>query len=156
MACKTKKTPKKKIALMPVARPTAKKADESCGCGCGCMGGGMAYGWPHRRGGFWHWIGKALLMILFFCLVWCTMKFGFILAHHGRPGMMGNRPQLTFDAKGCLDTTAIKCPMMLQKVQSADANKDGCITRDELRAAWKDMRGGMMGDRPGMDDDCGM
>ncbi|MCL2338716.1 MAG: hypothetical protein FWC51_02050 [Proteobacteria bacterium] len=127
-----------------------------CGCdnggGC-CCGGGYGYGWPRHRHGFWYWVGKMILMIVFFVLVWCTIR---VACHcggmRGRGGMMMNRPQMTFDARGCLDTSAIKCPMMLQRVQAADANKDGCITRDELRAAWKDARG-MTGDRPGADCD---
>jgi hypothetical protein len=35
---------------------------------------------------------------------------------------------------GCLDTSKIGCPERLEKIQLKDADKNGCITEEELKA----------------------
>ena len=41
---------------------------------------------------------------------------------------------------GCMDVTSVKCPKMLNDLPTIDANGDGCITKQELRAAKRAIR----------------
>ena len=38
---------------------------------------------------------------------------------------------------GCLNVESIKCPKMLEELPMIDTDHDGCVTREELRAADK-------------------
>jgi len=55
-------------------------------------------------------------------------------------GMGWNRPEMFVN--GCLDLSRVRNPEMAQRLASADANGDGCITKDELMAARKAMVSG--------------
>lgn len=50
-----------------------------------------------------------------------------------------NKPHMNF-VDGCLDIASVKCPKMLQDLPKIDVNRDGCVTKAELRAAKKMMR----------------
>ncbi|MCL2331769.1 MAG: hypothetical protein FWC61_04505 [Proteobacteria bacterium] len=117
-------------AAKPAARPApAAAAQESAPCGCCCC----------QRSGFWHGVKKLIIVLIIFGL---GVVAGKILCFHhmgmmrgpGGWGMGWQRGDMFVN--GCLDMTKISCPVMAQKVAAADANGDGCITRDEMRA-WK-------------------
>jgi len=120
-----------KSAAKPAAKTVAATTETaSCGCGCCCC----------QRSGFWHWVKKLIIVLVIFAVGVIAGKI--LCFHHmgmmrgGGWGMgMGWRGGDMF-VNGCLDMSKISCPMMAQKVAAADANGDGCITRDEMRA-WK-------------------
>ena len=135
---KTTKPAAKKpaVAVKPAAKPAPAAAAVMVDCGggfeCGCR----------RRGG---WFGKLLALVIVFVA-------GFGLCHFGcKKHMMMKRPNWSFDANGCLDTSKIKCPMMAQKAAAADLNGDGCITREEIRAWAKEQWAQERGDS---DEEC--
>lgn len=92
--------------------------------------------------GFWHWLGKLILILVIFALgvfagIHCNC------GHHMMNRAMMHRPHMTFNDAGCMDTSKMK-PEMIQKVMIADANHDNCLTRDEMKASVKAMHDKMV------------
>lgn len=71
-------------------------------------------------------IGSFLLGLLTYHLLFCPAH-----PHFG--------PRIEF-VNGCANVESIKCPKMLQELPMIDADHNGCVTREELRAAKKEMR----------------
>lgn len=137
-AVKPAVTAKPAVATAPVATPVAAP---TCGgnCGCGC------------KGGFGRFVKKLIVFLIIFALGFAAGKF---CDHAKQYKMMGfGRPEFV---NGCMDLSSIKCPKMLEKVGMMDTDADGCITKDEFRAAKKAMRGEMRrGGCMGECSDCG-
>lgn len=116
-----KKTVTKRVARKPrvvVAPVVDTKPVCACGdnCHCCCCRG-------HR---FLRWgIRVILLCIVFVC--------GMAVA----PLFMRDMPQkhMQFDDNGCVILESVTCPKMLEVLATADTDANGCITRDEIRAA---------------------
>jgi len=117
----TKKT-NKKPAPAAKAAPVAMAGPAGCTCGCGC------------RCGFWK---KLLILLLVFAAGFAVAKYCFRGRgmHMGKPMMMER-----MFVNGCLDVSKIQNPELAQRVAAADANGDGCITKEELKAAWQNAR----------------
>lgn len=124
-----KKAPAKKtVATKKVApvveMPTPDVKPYPCGCGHDCKCGGNC---KCHKGGFFK---KFILILIIFALgfvsakMCCCKKFG----------KMGPRPE--FD-NGCL---VVKCPKLANMVPMMDADHDGCVTKEEFKAAKKQMR----------------
>jgi hypothetical protein len=117
-----KKTTKKTATKRTMAVRPAPVAAAPTPCNCGC-----------RCGGFWK---KLIMFIIVFalgfaaCHFMCCCKKDFYGKHMGKDMFV----------EGCLDLSKIKRPGMLEKITAADANADGCITKAELKAQWKEMR----------------
>ena len=115
-----KKTPAKKIIkTAPVAKPVATEIplpDPYCHC------------------------TKRKRNMILTCVFILSFVFGILVGTAffcGCPHKHGPRPQFV---NGCVDVTSIHCPKMLEELPAMDANGDGCITKQELRAAKKAMR----------------
>jgi hypothetical protein len=117
-----KKTPVKKTAAKKVSTPVVEKhacgCNHECACGTGCK---------CRKGGFWK---KLILFIIVFALGFSAAK----LCCCDKRGKMGPRPEFE---NGCL---VVKCPKMAQMAQIMDINQDGCVSKDEFKAAKKQFK----------------
>ena len=71
--------------------------------------------------------------IIFFLLGFITYHMFFCDGHHSR---FMPKPQF---ANGCLDVTSVHCPKMLEELPMIDADHDGCITKQELKASKRAM-----------------
>ncbi|MDL2295907.1 hypothetical protein LJC18_03825 [Lachnospiraceae bacterium OttesenSCG-928-E19] len=130
-----KKATVKKAATKKVApEVTAVIMETPCsqGCGCGC-----------RRGGFWRFIGKLLIVVIIFGLGFATAKVCMMKKMHR--GMM-NGPRVEF-VNGCVDLSSIKCPEMVNKIAMADTDANGCVTREEFKVAKRELRKEMRNER---------
>lgn len=136
-----KKAPAKKTtARKPAAQAAAPQAtvtmETSCGCnnkcGCGC-----------RRGGFWRFIGKLLILVIVFALGFACAKM--MCACKMQHKMHGDFPRPEF-VNGCMDVSAIRNPQAIQRVALADLNGDGCITKEEFKTVKREMRRQMRDD----------
>ncbi|MDR0449543.1 MAG: hypothetical protein LBG89_03765 [Rickettsiales bacterium] len=117
----------KKTAMKPAAKaaPAVKAAPAAaCGCGCGC-------------GGKFKWVKKILVLLVVFALGFaacCAMCGG--KCWKGHMGKM-NRGAALFDKNGCLNVAAMEKKMQgkftAQQLAAADANNDGCITKEEFK-----------------------
>ncbi len=115
---------KKTSVKKTVAKKTATRVqpvmenEHKCGCGhechCGC------------HCGFWRFIRNLLILLIVFVLGAMSARF-FMKVHH-MP-----MPHVDFDDNGCVVVDSIKCPKMLEKLQSADMDSDGCITKQEFK-----------------------
>jgi len=81
------------------------------------------------------------------CILTCVFTCSFLLGmlvyhmffcdgHHVR-----FKPSLQFE-NGCLNVQSVKCPKLLEELPAIDINQDGCVTREEMRAAKKAARHG--------------
>ncbi|MDR1361240.1 MAG: hypothetical protein LBJ18_02940 [Rickettsiales bacterium] len=121
-------SPAAQIKAAPVAAaPIA--ATPCCGgnCGCGC------------RKRFWK---KLLLIVIVFALGWAACCC-FCCGKNGHK--FGGRAHFAeMFTDGCLDLSKIQCPEKLAQIEAvaatADADKDGCITPAELKAAKHDLQ----------------
>lgn len=131
-----KKTTAKKTAAPKkiVAAPVAEK--HSCGCdkGCACGGDCMC---AKKKCTFGRFLKKLILILIIFALGFVAAKM--CCCKHGK---FGPRPE--FD-NGCL---VVKCPKMAEMVPMMDANNDGCVSKDEFKAARKHMRRGPRPEMP--------
>ncbi|MCL1902460.1 MAG: hypothetical protein FWG18_02410 [Alphaproteobacteria bacterium] len=132
MATKTTKKPATRTAAKP-APAMAAPATPCCG-GCAC-----------RCGGFWRFVKKLIIFIIIFALGFAACKF---MCMHKHWGMGMKRMQFV---NGCLDTSKIRCPRMLDKVQQMDLNGDGCITKAEMMEWKKTKRAEFRAER---EEDC--
>lgn len=131
-----KKTIKKTAVKKPVAKKTAKKtvakrvarpvvveqmpvAPCNCGGKCCCCRG-------HR---FIKFCIKLILLCLVFFAGALTAPW---FMRHGHDAMMRH---VQFDENNCLVYDSVKCPKMLESLRNADVNNDGCVSREEFRAA---------------------
>ena len=135
----TKKPVAKKVASKPVTtkKATAKKAAPvveayECGCAHGCACHGHC---GHKKCTFGRFVKKLIIFLIIFAMGFASAK---LCCMNKRPKM----PHPEFE-NGCL---VVKCPKMAEKIQMMDTNNDGCVNRDEFRAARKMFRKG----RPGM------
>jgi hypothetical protein len=116
-----KKTNKKPAMKRPMAARPAPVAAAPMPCNCGC------------RGGFWK---KLIMFIIVFAL-------GFAACHFlccCKKDFGGKHMRKDMFVEGCLDLSKIERPEMLEKITAADTDADGCITKAELKAQWKEMR----------------
>ena len=113
----TKRTPK---MTAPVVTPTQHTCDCEHACACGC-----------RCGKF----KKFIVLLIVFCLGYAVARF----VSCGKPGFHGPRMHPKF-VEGCLDMNSIKCPKMLEELQKADVDANGCISKVEYKALRKAMR----------------
>lgn len=131
-----KKTPSarpavKKVVAAPsvVTAPVENVVHEcghECGCQCKCHGGK-----------FGRFVRKLLLALIIFVLGFAAAN---VFCGNGPRGMRG--PRVDF-VNGCVDMASVKCPQLVQMLSTADANADGCIARDEYRAAKREFRRAM-------------
>ena len=121
-----KKAPVKKVVSAPVAEMY------ECGCahGCACHG----HCCDKKKCTFGRFLKKLVVFLIIFALGFATAK----LCCFDKRGKMPFRPEFE---NGCL---VVKCPKMAEKVAMMDVNHDGCVNREEFRAARK------MNRRPGM------
>ena len=135
----TKKTTAKKTATKTVAakKATIKKAPEKkvmapaadkfpCGCDKGCACGGDCV-CAKKKCTFGRFLKKLILVLIIFSLGFVSAKMCCCHKHN----KMGPRPMFE---NGCL---VVKCEKMAEKVAMMDTNADGCVTREEFKAARK-------------------
>ena len=122
-----KKAPAKKAAEVKktVAAPVADKFP--CGCDAGCACGGEC-ACAKKKCTFGRFLKKLILVLIIFAL-------GFAAAKMCCCDKRAGKPYPEFE-NGCL---VVKCPKMAEKVPMMDANNDGCVSREEFRAARKAM-----------------
>ena len=124
-----KKAPVKKAVVKPAAvvapevksAPVAEKAcSSSCGCGCKC-------------GKFGRFVKKLIVFLVIFALGFAAAKFCcyYGKTHHFNRGFDHSK----IFTENCVDFSKIECPKMIEKIAMADADGDGCVTKQELRAA---------------------
>ena len=70
------------------------------------------------------------------CVSTCAFLIGFFVSQLFFCGPCGHKPQFV---NGCLDVTSIHCPKMLEELPMIDADHDGCITKQELKASKRAM-----------------
>lgn len=88
-----------------------------CKCGCGC-------------GKF----KKFIVLLIVFALGFAVAKF--VPCHRFKHNMPEFHPEFV---DGCLKMDSIKCPKMQEFVARADADMNGCITKEEFHAAKPEM-----------------
>ncbi len=133
----TAKVAAKKAAVKPAAKKTVKPAVKKpvaksapvieklpCGCDKGCACAGKC----HKRGGFFK---KLVVFLVIFGLGFAAAKL--CCCEKGRKMM----PRPEFE-NGCL---VVKCPKMAKMVEKMDADKNGCVSVEEFKAAKKHYRG---------------
>lgn len=126
-----KKAPAKKVADVKKVAAAPVMEKHPCGCDKNCACGGTCAQHAHckcRRGGFFK---KLILFLIIFALGFAAAK----MCCCGK-GKFGPRPE--FD-NGCL---VIKCAKLAQMAPMIDTDQNGCITREEFKAAKKHMRHG--------------
>lgn len=114
-----KKAPAKKVVPAPVVEM------HECGCahGCACHG----HCCDKKKCTFGRFLKKLVVFLIIFALGFASAK----LCIFDDCGQKKFRP--VFE-NGCL---VVKCPKMAEKVAIMDVNHDGCINREEFRAARK-------------------
>ncbi len=136
----TKKTAAKKQTVKKTVKVAPEMVEEeihTCGCGdkCSCNGKCSCHS------GCGHTFKKIIIAAIIFAL-------GFAAAqllntgcdcYRGKCPMAGYRMQATF-VNGCLDTSAVKCPVLLEKLPAMDTNQDGCISEEEYAAGNQEYR----------------
>ena len=123
-----KKAPAKKVADVKkvAAAPVVEKLP--CGCDKGCACGGEC-GCAKKKCTFGRFLKKLILVMVIFALGFAAAKMCCCDKRGGKP-----RPQFE---NGCL---VVKCEKLQQMVPMMDTDADGCVTREEFRAARKMMK----------------
>ena len=116
-----KKTPVKKA----VAAPSVETHECGCAHGCACHGH-----CGHKKCTFGRFVKKLIVFLIIFAMGFASAK----LCCMNKRGRMAPRPEFE---NGCL---VVKCPKMAENVQMMDKNNDGCVSREEFRAARKMFR----------------
>ena len=98
-----------------------------CGCDACCACGGEC-ACAKKKCTFGRFLKKLILVLIIFAL-------GFAAAKMCCCDKRAGKPYPEFE-NGCL---VVKCPKMAEKVPMMDANNDGCVSREEFRAARKAM-----------------
>ena len=110
----------KKVAAAPVVEKLPCGCDKGCTCGNDCV-------CTKKKCTFGRFLKKLIFVLIIFALGFAAAKMCCCDKH----GKMGPRPQFE---NGCL---VVKCPKMEKMVPVMDANKDGCVSREEFRAMRK-------------------
>lgn len=127
-----KKTTVKKATIKkaPAKKVMAPAADKfPCGCDKGCACGGDCV-CAKKKCTLGRFLKKLILVLIIFALGFASAK---MCCCHKR-AKMGPRPMFE---NGCL---VVKCEKMAEKVAMMDTNADGCVTREEFKAAHKHMK----------------
>jgi len=98
--------------------------EHKCHCGENC----------HCHGGA-HWVKHVIAWAIMFALGLACGKM--MDCGHGPKHMPKMHP--VFE-NGCLKMDSIDCPMMREKLATADVNGDECISIEEYKAVKKDMK----------------
>lgn len=126
----------KKTVKKATAKPVEKKVkkteetfEQECACGkdckCGCQGGGCARTFK-----------KIIISAIIFAL---GFAFAQLLDQDNCKHYKGYAMRASF-VNGCMDTSKVKCPVLLEKIPTMDLNQDGCIDKDEYRIARKEYK----------------
>ena len=126
----TKKTTKKVIAKKTAVK-SAPVAEHKCMCGenCNCHCHGSA-----------HWVKHVIAWAIIFALGMVCGKM--MNCNHGPEHMPKMNP--VFE-NGCLKMDSIDCPMMREKLMTADVDGNECISVEEYKAVKKEMKKDMRG-----------
>lgn len=116
-----------KIDVEPMVAPEMHQCAHECQCHAKC-GGGCRFG---------RFVRKLLLALIIFALGFAAAN---VFCGNGPRSMRG--PRVDF-VNGCVDMASVKCPQLTQMLANADANSDGCISREEYRAAKREFRRAM-------------
>lgn len=132
-----KKAPVKTVAAPAVEEKVVMTAPMAAPCAqdCGCNGGKKC-----KCGGFGRFLKKLVIFLVIFALGFTAAKF--CTMHKMHRGFGGPRVEFV---NGCADVSKIACPEMAAKIAAADVNGDGCISKEEFKAAKKEMRKEMRG-----------
>lgn len=120
-----KKTTKKATVKKTVVK-AAPVMEHKCQCGehCQCH--------CHCRA---HLLKHIIILALVFAIGMVAGKF--LPCGHGHKHMQQMHPVFV---NGCLDMSSIECPMMQEKLATADVNADECISIEEYRAVKQSMK----------------
>ena len=118
-----KKAPVKKVVAAPVVEKFPCGCDKGCACGGECM-------CAKKKCTFGRFLKKLILVLIIFALGFAAAK----MCCCDKRGKMGPRPEFE---NGCL---VVKCPKMAEMVPMMDTDANGCVTREEFRAARKHMK----------------
>ena len=135
----TKKLTKKPVKKTIVKKPAVKSApvmEHKCECAAGCK--------CHCHGGA-HWVKHVIVWAIFFAFGMACGKM-VCCGGHGPKHMPKMHPVFV---NGCLDMESIKCPMMQEKLATADVDGNECISVEEYKAVKKEMRKGMRAHKKG-------
>ncbi len=120
-----KKAPVKKCAQKKVVTPVVEMHECGCAHGCSCHGH-----CDQKKCSFGRFIKKLIVFLIIFAMGFAAAKF----CPMNKRIKMPPRPEFS---NGCL---VVKCPKMAEMLPMMDVNKDGCVNREEFRAARKMMR----------------
>ncbi|MBO4480696.1 MAG: hypothetical protein J5742_03695 [Alphaproteobacteria bacterium] len=115
----TKKVTKK---YAPTIAPEAHECQCGAACQCGC-----------RHGKF----KKFVVIVIVFLLGFAVAKVTCCHKRHHMRAMPEIHP--VFE-NGCLDMQSIHCPKMVEALQSADVNADGCVSLEEFSTTKEAMK----------------
>ena len=120
-----KKAPAKKVVVAPVVEKSPCGCDKGCACGgeCACA---------KKKCTFGRFLKKLVLVLIIFALGFASAK----MCCNGKRGKMGPRPEFE---NGCL---VVKCPKLAEMVPMMDTDANGCVSREEFKAARKHMKRG--------------
>ena len=113
-----KKAPAKKVAA-PVVEPMSCGCKHDCACAC-----------AKKKCGFCNFLKKFIVFLIVFAMGFATAN----ICCDGPRGKKFMRPEFE---NGCL---VVKCEKMAEKVAMMDADKNGCVTREEFRDARRQMK----------------
>lgn len=115
---KTTKKVTRKAAPAVAAAPATHECQCGSACQCGCHHGKFK---------------RFIVIVIVFLLGFALAKFvcNPMRQHRAHRKMMEMHPIFT---NGCLDMNSIKCPKMVEALQNADVNADGCINLEEFKA----------------------
>ena len=118
-----KKAPAKKVVVAPVVEKFPCGCDKGCACGgeCACA---------KKKCTFGRFLKKLVLVLIIFALGFASAK----MCCNGKRGKMGPRPEFE---NGCL---VVKCPKLAEMVPMMDTDANGCVSREEFKAARKAMK----------------
>ena len=118
-----KKAPTKKVGVAPGADKFPCGCDKGCACGGECV-------CAKKKCTFGCFLKKLILFLIIFVLGFVAAK----MCCCDKRGKMGPRPEFE---NGCL---VVKCPKMAEMVPMMDTDANGCVSREEFKAAHKHMK----------------
>lgn len=125
VAKKTTKPVANKKTVVKATKPAVDKKPCGCDKNCVCNGTCTEHKCGCKKGGFFK---KLIVFLIIFALGFAAAKMC---------GCKYNKmPRPQFD-NGCL---VVKNPEMMKKIPVMDADKDGCVTKEEFKAAKKAMK----------------